>query len=105
MPGEIAKCNVTNTYISNNLKIEKTSNQSYFTKSGDKLDYLYKVTNLGNYDISDLKVFDNKILDIKCPKVALIVNESVVCNGEYFVTQDDVKTKALLMLPMQQLSL
>ena len=79
------------------MTLVKTANETDFTAVGDILTYDYTVVNTGNVFISDLKVTDDRIATITC-NVSTIGNgdtnldpgETVVCTGQYAVTQADL---------------
>ena len=79
------------------LTIAKAANEADFNAVGDILTYEYTVVNTGNVFIADLAVTDDKIADVMC-NVTPIGNgdanldpaETVVCTGEYAVTQADL---------------
>jgi len=79
------------------MTLVKTANEADFTAVGDILTYDYTVVNTGNVFISDLEVTDDKIASISC-NVSTVGNgdlnldpgETVVCTGQYAVTQADL---------------
>ena len=79
------------------MTLVKTANETDFNAAGDILTYDYTVVNTGNVFISDLSVTDDKIANVAC-NVTTIGNgdanldpgETVVCTGEYTVTQADL---------------
>ncbi len=79
------------------MTLVKTANETDFTAVGDMLTYDYTVVNTGNVLISDLVVSDDKIPAVTC-NVAAVGNgdanldpgETVVCTGQYAVTQADL---------------
>ncbi|MEP3892512.1 MAG: hypothetical protein ABJN52_00770 [Litorimonas sp.] len=79
------------------MTIAKSANETDFNAVGDILTYDYTVVNTGNVLIADLAVTDDKIASVTC-NVTPIGNgdanldpgETVVCTGEYTVTQADL---------------
>ena len=79
------------------MTIVKTANETDFNMVGDILTYDYTVVNTGNVFIADLVVTDDKISNVIC-NVTTIGNgdanldpaETVVCTGQYSVTQADL---------------
>lgn len=79
------------------LTIAKSANEADFTAVGEILTYDYKVVNTGNVFIAALDVTDDKIGTVICnvPAVGngdanLDPGETVICTGEYAVTQADL---------------
>jgi len=58
--------------------------------AGDKITYSYEVTNSGNVPLTGVKVTDDKIANVSCPKTELGVGEKMTCTGAYTLTADDV---------------
>lgn len=79
------------------MTIAKSANEADFNAVGDILTYDYTVLNTGNVFIADLAVTDDKIAAVTC-NVTPIGNgdanldpgETVVCTGEYTITQADL---------------
>lgn len=57
--------------------------------NGYKAQFLYRVTNIGESSIYNIKVDDNKGVEVDCPKKNLIPSESMICqgNGKIFNSQ------------------
>ena len=75
-------------------------------KAGDTITYSYDVTNTGNVTLTNIAVFDDKILNddanIDCPSggtsnviSTLIPDQSVVCVATYTLTSDDVTSGSI----------
>jgi len=79
------------------MTLVKVANEADFSAVGDILTYDYTVVNTGNVFISNVVVTDDRIAAVSC-NVAAIGNgdanldpgETVVCTGEYTVTQADL---------------
>ena len=79
------------------MTLVKTANEADFNAVGDILTYDYTVENTGNVLISNLVVSDDRIAAVTCNvptigngDVNLDPSETVVCTGEYVVTQADL---------------
>ena len=79
------------------LSLEKAAGETSFDAVGDVLTYTYTVENTGNVLVTDLVVSDDKIAAISCDVSAIGNNdvnldptETVICTGEYTVTQADL---------------
>ena len=70
------------------------SSTTRVSKAGDKVDYLFTVTNTGGKPLSNPKITD-PLLDkahesILCPSTVIAKGQSMVCHGTHTVTQDDL---------------
>ena len=79
------------------ISLVKAAGETSFDAVGDVLTYTYTVENTGNVLVSNLVVTDDKIATILCDVPAIGNNdanldpsESVICTGEYTVTQADL---------------
>jgi cysteine-rich repeat protein len=63
------------------IRIDKTVSDA-LVKKGDKVTYEYKVTNNGEVELHDIKVSDDKLGEITCPKTTLAVDEFMDCTKE-----------------------
>ncbi len=74
------------------LTLAKSLRETTFTTVGEVLHYEYLVKNTGNTDLDGpLSVTDNKIANVLCPPVVILVpNDSVTCAATYTVTAADV---------------
>ena len=79
------------------LTLVKASGETGFDTVGDILTYTYTVENTGNVLVSALDVSDDKIANVVCDVPAignndanLDPNETVICTGDYAVTQADL---------------
>jgi len=79
------------------LSLAKAPVETSFDTVGDILNYTYTVENTGNVLVSSLVVTDDKIASITCDVPAIGNNdanldpsETVICTGQYTVTQADL---------------
>ncbi len=79
------------------LSLEKAAGETSFDAVGDILTYTYTVINTGNVLVSDLVITDDRIAAISCDITAignadanLDPTETVICEADYTVTQDDL---------------
>ncbi|HEV2853914.1 MAG TPA: hypothetical protein VHC97_14025 [Thermoanaerobaculia bacterium] len=70
------------------LKIEKRTNGQHHTQApgtsvavGSTVTWSYIVTNMGNVTLTNVKVTDDKVSPINCPKTTLQANESMTCTA------------------------
>ena len=79
---------------SSGLAFDKIALTTEFNQPGDILGYEYVVTNTGNTTIIDsVSVADDKIASVICPSLpvgGLVPTASIICSGEYTVTQADI---------------
>lgn len=71
------------------LDISKLAKINGFTQqsggqapNGYKAQFLYRVTNIGESSIYNIKVDDDKRVKVECPKKNLIPSESMICQGD-----------------------
>ena len=76
------------------LEVVKTATDIQFTLPGDITTYEYVVTNTGTVTVtSPISVMDNRIANVSCPPLpagGLLPNDTLTCNADYVVTQDDL---------------
>ena len=77
------------------LTLVKVALDTNFAAVGDPLNYEYTVTNIGNVEITDLEVSDDRISTVVCPVTVLAPTDSTVCEAVYSVTQDDLDAGAV----------
>ncbi len=70
------------------IRIEKSTNgydadmaPGPYIWVGDPVKWTYTVTNAGNTALSGIKVSDDKVFNIGCPKTSLMVGESMTCSA------------------------
>ena len=72
----------------------KTATTASYENVDDVISYDYVVTNLGNVTLTDpISVSDDRIESVNCPALpidGLAPNESLTCEADYTVTQDDI---------------
>jgi len=72
------------------LSFDKQAVDTSFAAVGDTLNYTYVVTNIGNVDITDIAVTDDRIAAVACPVTTLAPTDTTTCEAVYTVTQDDL---------------
>jgi uncharacterized repeat protein (TIGR01451 family) len=72
------------------LSLEKRAITADFAAVGDVLSYEYDIVNIGNVNITNLSVSDDRIAAVSCPVTALAPGESTICTADYSVTQADI---------------
>ncbi len=72
------------------LDFEKTALTADFTNVGDVISYEFRLENTGNVTLDNISVSDALIPSIICPATVLLPGESIICSGDYTVTQADV---------------
>jgi uncharacterized repeat protein (TIGR01451 family) len=91
--------NSTATYATTGLTIVKSVTQSYFSGSGETLDYSYLVTNSGYASLEGpVTIVDDLSIDEDCPEVTTIGDfdnwfeegEQITCTATYTTDGDDV---------------
>ncbi|MFT4286346.1 hypothetical protein [Nocardioides sp.] len=83
------------------LSLVKTASVAEITKVGQKITYIFTVTNTGNVTIDDIEIDEGafsgtgKLSKIRCPKDTLAAGATVVCKATYTVTKADVAAGAI----------
>ena len=84
------------------LGLDKRALASDFDAAGDRIEYAYDVTNLGNVTITDaISVSDDKIASVSCPALplaGLAPGATLTCTAIYTVTQADVDAGSITNL-------
>ncbi len=66
------------------------ANSDGVTDMGDKIDYSFTVSNLGNVTLNPISVSDPKVASISCPLTSLNPGQNTICTGSYNLTQTDI---------------
>ncbi|MCA1005595.1 DUF11 domain-containing protein [Rhodococcus hoagii] len=85
------------------LTVVKTSTTTEITTAGQKIPYLFAVTNTGNVTATDVTVVDKQeapaldenLTAVSCPATTLAPGASMDCTAEYTVSNEDVKFGAV----------
>jgi len=84
------------------LELVKTATTPTYSNVGDIITYEYVVTNIGNVTLTDpITVTDDRIPFVNCPNLLVGTFEpgqSLTCEGEYEVTQDDINSGSVTNL-------
>ncbi|MET8576745.1 hypothetical protein [Streptomyces sp. NPDC005012] len=72
------------------LLLDKSVDDSRAYEVGDRVEYEYRVTNVGDLEITDLVVVDDRITGIRCDDTTLAPEAVTTCRGTYIVREEDV---------------
>ncbi|WP_170026394.1 DUF7507 domain-containing protein [Actinomadura oligospora] len=74
------------------ISLTKWASTDYFSAAGVPVTYYYQVTNTGDGDLFNVGVYDDLpgLGPMNCPTYVLRPGESMVCQADYFTTQQDL---------------
>lgn len=85
---------VTSPYLPA-LTISKTAHPHKYRSVGEKITYIYNVTNTGNVPVSNISVTDNKT-KVKISKGTLASGKNFVGTATYCITQNDIDNGSVI---------
>ena len=73
------------------IKLVKQADTAGPVRSGDRIVFSFEVTNTGNVTLTDVRVSDPMVGEVRCPRTTLAPGESMTCTADpYTVTAGDV---------------
>ncbi|WP_320668759.1 DUF7507 domain-containing protein [Patulibacter defluvii] len=94
--GDDLRCTIVNTGPRPSMSLVKRAqlddaNGNDVADVGETITYSFEVANTGNRDLTDVRIEDDRVSGISCPRTTLAVGERMTCTADvYTVTQADV---------------
>jgi uncharacterized repeat protein (TIGR01451 family) len=74
------------------IGLAKQADISSFDAPGTRIHYTFTVSNAGNVTLHLIRLTDNRLGQISCPRTSLAVGGSMTCTATYTTTQADLDT-------------
>ena len=73
------------------ISISKTGNRLTFSQAGTPVRYFYTITNTGTVSLHDIRITDNRLGQITCPRTVLAPGERMICKASHVINPLDVR--------------
>ncbi|WP_448322217.1 DUF7507 domain-containing protein, partial [Streptomyces sp. CO7] len=78
------------------LTLDKRVDEERTYEVGDLVRYEYDVRNTGETTLTDVRVTDDRVVDVDCPTAPLEPGEQVTCTGSYRVSEADAEAGSVV---------